>query len=137
MSIDEVLRARDFRVTRARQLVWEVLTRSDSHRSAAEILEEVHKLDDSINASSVYRALALFSDLDLVRESHLGELSTWEPAHEDEVIHLICETCQTTIHFNTSVVDRLRTEVARDTAFSPTTIDVQISGHCASCSSTT
>ena len=60
MSIDEVLRARDFRVTRARQLVWEVLTRSDSHRSAAEILEEVHKLDDSINASSVYRALALF-----------------------------------------------------------------------------
>ena len=137
MSIDEVLRARDFRVTRARQLVWEVLTRSDSHRSAAEILEEVHKLDDSSNASSVYRALALFSDLDLVRESHLGELSTWEPAHEDEVIHLICETCQTTIHFNTSVVDRLRTEVARDTAFSPTTIDVQISGHCASCSSTT
>jgi len=136
MSIDEVLRARDFRVTRARQLVWEVLTRSDSHRSAAEILEEVHQLDDSINASSVYRALALFSDLDLVRESHLGELSTWEPAHEDEVIHLICEKCHTTIHFNTSVVDRLRTEVARDTAFSPTTIDVQISGHCARCSST-
>ncbi|MGA1037922.1 MAG: Fur family transcriptional regulator, partial [Ilumatobacteraceae bacterium] len=119
MSIDEVLRARDFRVTRARQLVWEVLTRSDSHRSATEILEEVHQLDDSINASSVYRALALFSDLDLVRESHLGELSTWEPAHEDEVIHLICEKCHTTIHFNTSVVDRLRTEVARDTAFSP------------------
>ncbi|MGA1437592.1 MAG: transcriptional repressor, partial [Ilumatobacteraceae bacterium] len=54
MSIDEVLRARDFRVTRARQLVWEVLTRSDSHRSATEILEEVHQLDDSINASSVY-----------------------------------------------------------------------------------
>jgi len=137
MSIDEVLRARDFRVTRARQLVWEVLTRSDTHRSAAEILEEVHELDDSINASSVYRALALFSDLDLVRESHLGELSTWEPAHEDEVIHLICENCHTTIHFNTSVVDRLRTEVTRDTAFSPTTIDVQISGHCASCSPAT
>ena len=137
MSIDEVLRARDFRVTRARQLVWKVLTKSDTHRSAAEILEEVHELDDSINASSVYRALALFSDLDLVRESHLGELSTWEPAHEDEVIHLICEKCHTTIHFNTSVVDRLRTEVARDTAFSPTTVNVQISGHCASCSPAT
>lgn len=137
MSIDEVLRAKDFRVTRARQLVWKVLTRSDTHRSASEILDEVHELDDSINASSVYRALALFSDLDLVRESHLGELSTWETAHEDETIHLVCEKCHTTIHFSTSVVDRLRAEVQRDTSFTPTTIDVQISGHCAGCSPTT
>ena len=137
MSIDEVLRARDFRVTRARQLVWEVLSSSESHLSAIDIHERVHAIDDSINASSVYRALALFSDLDLVRESHLGELSTWEPAHEDEVIHLVCERCQSTTHFNTSTVDRLRAQVEEVAEFSPTTIDVQITGLCSRCYSTT
>ena len=137
MSIDEVLRARDFRVTRARQLVWEVLSSSETHLSAIDIHERVHAIDDSINASSVYRALALFSDLDLVRESHLGELSTWEPAHEDEVIHLVCERCQSTTHFNTSTVDRLRAQVEEVAEFSPTSIDVQITGLCSRCCSTT
>ena len=137
MSIDEVLRARDFRVTRARQLVWEVLSSSESHLSAIDIHERVHAIDDSINASSVYRALALFSDLDLVRESHLGELSTWEPAHEDEAIHLVCERCQSTTHFNTSTVDRLRAQVEEVAEFSPTSIDVQITGLCSRCCSTT
>ena len=31
MSIDEVLRAQDFRVTRARTLVWQVLDEAQSH----------------------------------------------------------------------------------------------------------
>lgn len=137
MSIDELLRARDFRVTRARQLVWEILSSAESHLSATDIHERVHAVDDSINASSVYRTLALFSELDLVRESHLGELSTWEPAHEDEVIHLVCERCQSTTHFKTSTVDRLRAQVEEVAEFSPTSIDVQITGLCATCCSST
>ena len=57
MSIDEVLRAQDFRVTRARTLVWQVLDEAQSHLSAADILQRVHDYDESINSSSVYRAL--------------------------------------------------------------------------------
>ena len=90
MSIDEVLRAQDFRVTRARTLVWQVLDEAQSHLSAADILQRVHDYDESINSSSVYRALSLFAELELVRETRQGELSTWEPAHDDAVIHLRC-----------------------------------------------
>ena len=137
MSIDEVLRAQDFRVTRARTLVWQVLDEAQSHLSAADILQRVHDYDESINSSSVYRALSLFAELELVRETRQGELSTWEPAHDDAVIHLRCELCDITIHFDAPTVNNLRKQVGNITNFTPTSIDVRISGVFESCSSAT
>ncbi|MEC8730700.1 MAG: transcriptional repressor [Actinomycetota bacterium] len=137
MSIDEVLRAQDFRVTRARTLVWQVLDEAQSHLSAADILQRVHDYDESINSSSVYRALSLFAELELVRETRQGELSTWEPAHDDAVIHLRCELCDITIHFDAPTVNNLRKQVGNITNFTPTSIDVRISGVCETCSSAT
>jgi len=137
VTLESVLRGRDHRVTRQRQLVWDVLNDSDRHLSAAEIVSAVHRRDSGINPSSVYRTLALFSELDLVRESRLGEISTWEPAHDDAVIHLHCTECGVTAHHDAAVVDTLRRQLTQSAAFEPRSIDVRVTGRCPRCSGRT
>ena len=41
MELEDILRERDFRLTRPRRVVWEVLSESERHLSAAEIAELV------------------------------------------------------------------------------------------------
>lgn len=136
MTLESVLRRSDHRVTRPRQLVWDVLHDTDRHLSALEIVDAVHHRDPGVNSSSVYRTLTLFSELDLVRESRLGETSTWEPAHDDAVIHLHCTTCGSTTHHDAAIVDTLRQQLERSDTFDPRSIDVRVTGLCSSCRST-
>lgn len=135
MQLADELRARGVRVTQPRQLVWDVLSASDGHLSAAEVVQRVQARDPGINQSSVYRALALFAELELVRESRAGDdsASTWEVRHPDGVIHLLCDGCGAVIHHRTNRVEQLRKDLAGDGGFAPATIDVRVTGRCATC----
>ena len=133
-TLERTLREHDHRLTTPRRIVWEVLHSTDRHLSAAEIADAVRGIDRGVNSSSVYRTLALFADLDLVRESQLGDgASTWEAAHADAVIHLHCNTCGTTRHHDAHTVDALRADVSENTAFVPLGIDVRVFGVCEQC----
>lgn len=122
------------RVTQPRQLVWDVLSSEHGHLSAAEVAERVRTRDPGVNVSSVYRALALFAQLDLVRESRNGDDSalTWEVRHPDGVIHLVCSSCGAVVHHHTDRVAQLAREIAK-VPFAPDTIDVRVTGVCADC----
>lgn len=111
-----------------------MLTSTDRHLNAQEIAERVHDRDPGINVSSVYRTLTLFAGLDLVRESRLGDdASTWETAHGDTVIHLVCERCGTVHHHDADVVETLRSQLLRGARFRADHIDVRVTGRCAAC----
>lgn len=132
MELEVALRAHGCRVTRARRLVWDALKDADRHLSAPAVAERVHDVDPSINVSSVYRALGVFADLGLVRESHLDGTSTWEPFHDDDAIHLLCTACGTVTHHDTEVVQTLRRTLERS-SFAPDRVDIRISGRCPDC----
>lgn len=129
------LRSRGVRVTQPRQLVWDVLSREVGHLSAAEVVERVQARDAGVNQSSVYRALALFAELDLVRESRTGDDSatTWELRHPDGVIHLLCNVCGAVHHHRTNRVEQLRRDLTGEGGFTPAVIDVRVAGTCAAC----
>lgn len=134
MDLDEALRERGYRVTRPRRMVWAVLSDVDGHLSAPEIAERVHDRDPGVNVSSVYRALTLFDELGLVRESHLADgASTWETAHDDAVIHLVCATCGDVRHHDAVLVEDLRRQLVGVAGFRADTIDVRVSGRCRDC----
>lgn len=138
MEIDEALRSHGRRVTRARRVVWEVLRSSETHLSAQQIADRVDAVAPTVNRSSVYRALALFDELGLVRESRLaGEHpgATWEITHGDGVIHLVCRSCGAVEHHHTDLIDRLRRSLEREPSFSAEAIDVRVTGHCLACGS--
>ncbi len=134
MDLATALRAKNARMTQPRQAVWTVLSEADRHLSAQEIAERVSRLDSGVNVSSVYRTLALFAELDLVRESRLGdEGSTWELSHVDSVIHLVCTDCGAVRHHDASLVETLRRQLAQQAGFTAIEIDVRASGRCGDC----
>lgn len=132
-QLESALRAHGHRVTRPRHVVWEVLSGSDGHLNAQEITERVHDLDPGVNVSSIYRTLALFTEIDLVRESRLGDAATWERSHGDAVIHLVCNSCGAVDHHDTRSVEALRRELTTHHSFTPDGIDVSVSGWCRAC----
>lgn len=137
MALAEILRERGSRVTQARQLVWDALESIDGHATVQQILDVVQRrgaAPDSVNQSSVYRTLQLFSELGLVRESRTDATgsATWEVRHSDTAIHLICESCGAVIHHESAMVEALGSELAR-AGFAASTVDVQVTGLCRDC----
>ena len=120
-------------MTRPRQVVWDVLTGAGEHLSAPAITDRVHAIDPTINPSSIYRTLTVFAELGLVRESRLDESATWEPFHDDSVIHLRCHRCGAVTHHHTGLVGRLRHSLEHDASFRPDEVDVRVEGTCGSC----
>jgi len=130
------LRQAGHRLTTPRQAVWHVLRETDAHLTAEDIAAQVRTDDPGINVSSVYRTLGLFSDLGLVRESALGPASAsyWELAHPDEEFHLRCTDCGRVEHHGGDLVERVRAHLREEHRFDAATIDLIVSGTCASCS---
>jgi Fur family ferric uptake transcriptional regulator len=130
-----LLRDRGNRLTEPRLRVWQVLNRAGGHLTVEEIVGEVHKADPTINTSSVYRTLALFADLDLVRESSLGpdEGARWELGHPDDHFHLVCKVCGEVDHHEGDLVEQIRSHLDSGHGFKAGEIDLVVTGTCARC----
>ena len=124
VDLEVELRTHGYRVTTARRAVWDVLSATGDHLTAPSITSRVH---------AVYRALTLFAELGLVRESRYDDASPWEPFHDAAAIHLVCSECGRVMHHNTELVPRLRRAIQVTTDFAPDEIDVRVSGRCDHC----
>lgn len=133
MDLEAALRSHGCRVTQARRVVWDVLEDAGEHLSAQAIADRVHRIDPTINLSSVYRALSTFAEVGLVRESRLEDMATWERFHGDAAIHLICSACGQVLHHDTDLVPSLRRTLERSDEFTPDRIDIRVTGHCREC----
>jgi Fur family ferric uptake transcriptional regulator len=131
----EALRRRGNRVTPPRIHVWEVLREAREHLTAEEIGRRVNDRDPSINLSSVYRSLALFADLDMVRESNLAgdDAARWELAHPDEHFHLVCTRCGSVDHHRGRLVADIRRHLASSHGFVTEQVELVVSGLCREC----
>lgn len=135
-QLAEVLRVGGYRVTRPRTAVWEVMLETGGHLTADEISDRVQEHAPGVNLASVYRALALLGELDLVRESRLGDsdASTWEIAHpEDDHFHLVCEACGRVDHHAGDLVDEVREHLRRSHRFDVSAVELVVRGRCEDC----
>lgn len=131
----DALRDAGHRVTRPRRAVWSVLRDADGHLTVDELAERVQRHEPGVNVASVYRALDVFADLDMVRESRLGdeEASRWEIAHPDEHFHLVCEDCGRIDHHVGTLVEQVREHLADGHGFQPRDVELIVTGTCADC----
>ncbi len=128
------LHTEGYRLTLQRQLVWDTLRRADEHLTAEQIHDEVRKGARHINLASVYRSLALLSELGLAREVQLGEgIGRWEVNHPDDAFHLVCRLCGTVDHHPGDLVERIRRHLSGDHGFRPETVDLVVHGVCSTC----
>lgn len=134
-DLKAALSATDRRLTGPRLAVWEVVSSTSEHMTADQIASEVQKADPAVNRSSVYRSLALFGELGLMRQSHLEptEAAHWEMAHPDEQFHMRCESCGKVEHHTGDLVDRVRDHLADDHGFRATRVNLLVTGLCRDC----
>lgn len=123
------------RITVPRRAVWQALHVVDGHVTAEELTDVVQDLEPGVNLASVYRSLALFSDLGLVRESRLGsqEAARWELAHPDEHFHLVCESCGSVDHHVGTLVEQVRHHLDEGHGFQVSGVELIVTGTCVAC----
>jgi Fe2+ or Zn2+ uptake regulation protein len=115
--------------------VWEAIVEGPAHQTADEIALAVRSVDANVNLSSIYRSLALFSDLGLVRESNLGsgEATHWELAHPDEQFHLRCTSCGSVTHHTGDLVAQVEAHLTRNHGFRAERVELLVQGLCEDC----
>ena len=125
------LRKSGHRLTPQRRAVLEAVD-TLRHGTPDEIFAEVRRTHDSINLSTVYRALELLNELGLIRHAHLGDrVPTYHSVTGHEHAHLICRTCGTSTSVDRDVLDVDRLE--QETGFVIDFGHLAVFGTCAAC----
>jgi Fe2+ or Zn2+ uptake regulation protein len=122
--VTAALQARGLKLTRARSAVLHVLSATDEHLKVAEIHTRARRIDHRIGLASVYRAMRLLTDLNLVRHIHMDHRHRhYARTTERHCHHIVCRTCGTTVEFLDCQADALVRLLTRRTKF-------RIDGHC-------
>lgn len=91
---EQVLRQAGHRVTRQRGVILDAVCAGGGHTPLGDIYARAHRRDPSLDRSTVYRALKLFVDVDLVVAADTGDGETYyEIKRPEQHHHLICRHC--------------------------------------------
>jgi len=131
---EKVMWAAGHRVTRQRALILDAVCAADGHTSIGEVYARVRRVDTTIDRSTVYRALHLFVELELVLAADTGsgdivyEIRKPEPHH-----HLVCRECGGEQEIGDDVLRTMFDDVSRQHGFRVATDHLVMFGLCGNC----
>lgn len=130
---DERLRARGYRVTPQRNLVFAAVN-DLGHATPEEILVRVQVAAPKVNLSTVYRTLEVLEDVGLVTHAHLGHGSpTYHSVDDDVHIHLVCRRCDGIDSISAAAARDFLDSLQRERGFATDVGHMAIHGLCRSC----
>jgi Fur family ferric uptake transcriptional regulator len=123
------------RITAPRRAVIQVLQESDVPLSPHDICKRASAIHPKLGLVTVYRALALFQELDLVRRVHRSNgCHVYVAALPGHRHHVICRKCGRAVEFPGSEnLDVLIAQVEQRTAYRVDDHLLQLSGLCPDC----
>ncbi len=133
-EIATALRGAGQKVTPQRMLILGCVRHIGGHITATQILNTVRISYPFIDASTVYRTLAVAKDLRLVSETNLGSgdnLFEWIDTERHH--HLICRACGSVSSLEERQLDILATAVEHETGFRADIDHIAIFGTCSEC----
>lgn len=124
------IRAGGRRVTRQRELVWQVLLHADGrHLSAREVAEALPEL----HQATVYRALDVLVAERLARRTEIGGRALYELAAEHLHHHVVCTSCGAVRHVHDEAVRGALRDVERESGYRLADEELTFSGLCPDC----
>lgn len=122
------------RMTPQRLLILSALRHTDSHLTAAQILEQVKASYPYLDISTVYRTLNVLIQMRLVSTTDLGGgEASYEWIDHIRHHHLICRSCDAAIQLNHVYLENLGAEILEDYSFQSDIDHIAIFGLCNSC----
>jgi Fur family ferric uptake transcriptional regulator len=122
------------RSTQQRQLILDIIEKSNKHFDVGEIYQRARQRSHSISMSTIYRNLQLFKEQGLAKEHHFdGVRKCYEKMPSSQHHHLICIGCGKVFEFTCSSASKIKTELYRDKGFKVTDVEVRFTGYCLEC----
>ncbi len=128
-----LLRESGHKVTPQRMLILSALRHGEHRTTAGAILEEVRRTYPFVDASTVYRTLAVARELGLVAEVNVpgGEIEfEWVGMRH---FHLVCRTCGGDRIIQGSQLDELSAALSQQYDFDADLAHLAIGGRCRRC----
>ncbi|HEY3023806.1 MAG TPA: transcriptional repressor, partial [Actinomycetota bacterium] len=88
-----ILRARGLRMTPQRRAIVAEIMRTRGHISPTALARKVQGEMPGVNASTVYRTLALLEEVGVLSHAHLEGGAEYHRAEEAGHVHLTCSRC--------------------------------------------
>lgn len=129
----DVSRGKSQRSTGQRELIQDILKRSEGHLDADEIYERARLKSPGISLSTVYRNLQLFKEVGLVEEHQFGSRRCYESAPRAKHHHLICLGCGRVFEFKCPKTESLKSRISKEEGFRVTEAEVRLAGYCPEC----
>ena len=134
LNWEQVLHRAGHRVTRQRTVILDAVCAGQGHTPLGEIYARAHRQDPTLDRSTVYRALKLFIDVDLVVAADTGEGETlYEIKRPDQHHHLVCRTCGREQEIGDDALLGMFEEVRRGYGFEVATDHLVLFGTCDNC----
>lgn len=89
----QALREKGYRVTPQRLIVLDAICDIGGHAEISEIMARVNYLDNSIDKSTVYRAIDVLCDVGLVVATELDNQTRVYNVVGSDHHHLVCQSC--------------------------------------------
>jgi Fur family ferric uptake transcriptional regulator len=129
-----LLRERGLRLTPQRQQVLEALRRL-GHATPEQLFAAVAAQVPGVNITTIYRALELLEELNLVTHVHLSHgAPTYHFAGDDLHVHMVCRACENVMELDTAELQPLAARLQEQYGFGLDISHVALFGLCRGCS---
>jgi Fur family transcriptional regulator, ferric uptake regulator len=132
-ALSALLRERGHRITPQREAILHEVLRTRGHITPQDVTRRVQRRMPAVNASTVYRTLALLEEVGVVRHSHLEGGAEYHRTDDAHHVHLTCSRCGAEDDLGVREAGSLRRLIQRHRGFLPDLTHFAISGLCADC----
>jgi Fur family ferric uptake transcriptional regulator len=135
--LEQELVSRGVRMTRQRRLLVEIIQGADGHLDAVALWHHAKEKDPTLNKVTVYRTLGMLKKHGLVDELDLMHIEGGKHYYEAKTtrdhIHLACLKCGRIQEFESSLFEKLKSQIERDQQFRIRLVRLEAGGICDRC----
>ena len=124
------------RVTLQRQIVLNVIETAEKHLDAESIFQRAREKDPNISLATVYRTLAVLTEMGLVDRSYLArnhEREHYEPVGAPKHHHFTCLDCHQVIEFQSPGLNQLIGQFQEELGVQVLHACICVEGYCSEC----
>lgn len=132
-TFKEFLANKGLRVTNQRLAIFDAAYQYEDHFTAEDLLERARKIDDSVSRATVYRALPILTESNLIREVDVGRDYKFYMADKKGnafQAQVICLDCDKIFEIDAPFMEWYGKTVADRLALDVETQRLQVSAHC-------
>jgi Fur family ferric uptake transcriptional regulator len=132
-GVVELLRSRGLRMTPQRRAIVSEVMRTQGHIAPAAIARKIQAEMPGVNASTIYRTLALLEEVGVLQHSHLETGAEYHRSDEAHHVHLTCHRCGRDDELSVDEAGKLQRLIRHHHGFEADLTHFAMTGLCADC----